>query len=430
MLELENVLGLGDTPKSVAGRHGEVLSNSGQLAFQESLAGSAEFPNVQDQPGAGVGQADSLELPLLQLSQDTYINESTLNQDCVEINLLASFGIPTAQSSAHQLPTRDSRFESFAWHPPLTWDEMPESEMTFDKAHSDQQMTSKLTELSPSLAMPSNLLAQRNISTALGNDEDWVKYVFGFPQMMLKAGTYPPFVHPTVYRCSEGEVLESLAIAFCCLGSYNAAMRSSQHFVYSLINRERDQLVKDFPRICSSKSDVWVLASVHAMCVYQIVGFFGASLEQARNAQLQQPWLLKMTRHLARINGQAKASLFEPSTWEVWALGESIRRTILLANTINVLSCRVGRQDPYMYEALDDALVSVLRLPAPSGLWKAKSAAEWDTQKMLMTGDDVKKSQATLGEAFESLSQGCRDDGLDGLDQYTRLVLDTLHFEA
>ncbi|KAM0432325.1 hypothetical protein ACHAPT_004866 [Fusarium lateritium] len=262
----------------------------------------------------------------------------------------------------------------------------------------------------------------------LGNDEDWVTYVYGFPQMMLKAGTYPPFVHPTVYRCSEGQVLEALAIAFCCLGSFNAAMRSSQHFAYSLINRERDQLVKDFPRICSSQSEVWVLASVHAMCVYQIISFFGPSLEQARNAQLQQPWLLKMTRHLARLHKQA-TNLSEPTWWEPWALGETIRRTILLVNTINCLSCRVGRQDAYLYEPLDEGLVSNLPLPVPTALWKTKSAAEWETQKLLIAEPD---SQMTLEETLASLSQASLANSIswDGLDQYTRLVLGTLHFSV
>ncbi|RSL73578.1 hypothetical protein CEP53_000662 [Fusarium sp. AF-6] len=311
----------------------------------------------------------------------------------IEINLLASFGIPTAQNSASQVPaTTDPRFESFLWHPPLPWDEIPSTDTPIEQTellNNNHGSNSTLALADLSLDTSFSLGPSSTVSEGiLGNDEDWVKYVYGFPQMMLKAGTYPPFVHPTVYRCSEGQVLEALAIAFCCLGSYNAAMNSSQHFAHALINKERDQLVKDFPRVCSSQSEVWVLASVHAMCIYQIVSFFGPSGEQARNAQLQQPWLLKMTRHLARLHKQS-TSLCEPTWWESWALGETIRRTILLVNTINCLSCRVGRQDLYLYEPLDENLVSNLPLPALTTLWGAKSATEWETRKLLMADPDL-----------------------------------------
>lgn len=138
-----------------------------------------------------------------------------------------------------------------------------------------------------------------------------------------------------------------------------------------------------------------------------------------------------MTRHLARLHRQS-TNLSEQTWWEPWALGETIRRTILLVNTINCLSCRVGRQDPYLYEPLDDNLVSNLPLPAPTALWRAKSATEWETQKLLMGDPDLEASQMTLGETLTSLLQASRANSLswDGLDQYTRLVLGTLSFNA
>ena len=138
-----------------------------------------------------------------------------------------------------------------------------------------------------------------------------------------------------------------------------------------------------------------------------------------------------MTRHLARLHKQ-NANISEQTWWEPWALGETIRRTVLLVNSINCLSCRVGRQDPYLYEPLDENLVSNLPLPAPTALWRANSATEWETQRLLMVGPDFEASQMTLGETLASLLQASRANSLswDGLDQYTRLVLGTLRFNA
>lgn len=221
------------------------------------MATPSVINDVQTQyPESTDGMVDSglADAPSILQASTCIDDQAAIGHGGLEINLLASFGIPTAQNSTSQVPaTTDPRFENFVWHPPLTWDEMPDmhtpleqtqhlsSENIADQANSTLALANLSLNTSFSLGPPSTLT-----TGMLGNDEDWVKYVYGFPQMMLKAGTYPPFVHPTVYRCSEGEVLEALAIAFCCLGSYNAAMNSSQHFAHSLINKERNQLVKDF----------------------------------------------------------------------------------------------------------------------------------------------------------------------------------------
>uniref|UniRef100_A0A8H7K957 Transcription factor domain-containing protein n=1 Tax=Bionectria ochroleuca TaxID=29856 RepID=A0A8H7K957_BIOOC len=201
-------------------------------------------------------------------------------------------------------------------------------------------------------------------------------------------------------------------------------MRSSEKFAYSMINQERENLIKDFPNICS-KPDIWVLASVHAMCVYQIVGFFGKSPEQVLQAQLQQPWLLKMTRYLART--QATKIICAPQeTWESWALSETIRRTILLVNSINSLSCRVGRQDPRLFESLDDELVFQSPLPAAIDLWRAKTASEWTSKKLSMSAKAAARETMKVGTALEGLSLGeiAGYSYATDPDQYSRMVVD------
>jgi hypothetical protein len=58
------------------------------------------------------------------------------------------------------------------------------------------------------------------------------------------------------------------------------------------MNKERDRLVKSFQQL--GNSDLETLAAVHAMCIYQIVGFFSSNAEQARYAELQHPFFLKV----------------------------------------------------------------------------------------------------------------------------------------
>lgn len=168
------------------------------------------------------------------------------------INLLESFGIPsTGDLPQESQAAGDSRFESFTWYPPLSWDELPDIEEEISTSLRVETEIEKPGRPNLTLRRLPNLDPEAEVFSTghfedLGNDENWMEYIYGFPQMMLKAGTYPPFVHPSVYRCSEGEVTVPLAVAFCCLGSYNAAMRSSEKFAYSMINQEREKLIKDF----------------------------------------------------------------------------------------------------------------------------------------------------------------------------------------
>ncbi|CAM1500633.1 Fc.00g097950.m01.CDS01 [Cosmosporella sp. VM-42] len=382
--------------------------------------------------------------------QRSEVNDASaaLNSSFLEIDLLASFGLPTAYSSTRNSEAElSTQFESLPWHPPLPWDGQPPSLIG---APSDEQRlpirdNESASNVQPTLPGTYGINPQRhssimNTPSFLGNDDYWVKLVYGYPQLMLKIGTYPPFVHHTIYRCSEGEVLEPLAIAFCCLGAYNASLPTSRDFTYSLINKERDQLVTRFPQACATMSDVSVLASVHAMCIYQIIRFFGSRSHQATNAELQQPFFLKMARYLAGTHLDQKAE--EELTWEAWAMNETIRRTIFLINAINCLSSRVGRQDPIFYEPLDDDLLSSLALPSPTCLWKAKSSSEWRNKHLARDVASLRILSTTAGkfldarmsrhdadtpcQQFKGIASTSDHIAFDGLEQFTRLVLATL----
>lgn len=147
----------------------------------------------------------------------------------------------------------------------------------------------------------------------LHSDDDLVRIVCGYPRVMVRPGVYPPFVHHKLYRCSAGDIAEPLAKAFCCVGAFYASVPTSETFVYSLMNEESSKLVKGFVSLALifkqpslelltniqqhqwPGSDSDMLAVVHAMCIYQILGFFvSSSPDQARSTELQHLFFLKV----------------------------------------------------------------------------------------------------------------------------------------
>ncbi|KAL4783847.1 hypothetical protein BJX76DRAFT_357632 [Aspergillus varians] len=277
----------------------------------------------------------------------------------------------------------------------------------------------------------------------LTSDIDTVDIICSYPRLMLRPGIYPPFVHHKIYPCAEGEILEPLAKAFCCVGAFYASVRTSESFAYSLMNTESRRLVNGFQ--LWSTSDHSMLAAVHAMCIYQIVGFFiSTNAEQTRLAEMQQLFFLKMVRKLIsthlqpsrNTNGTDEA---ESTNWRKWIMNETIRRTVFLANIINTLSCRTQKQNPYYYEALDDEAVLNMALPAPLPLWKASCSEEWLAAKGNLGPEDRAQSQATVKMVLDQVTgqsdivtprgrRGGRTPErirFEELDEFTKIVVST-----
>ena len=214
----------------------------------------------------------------------------------------------------------------------------------------------------------------------LFSDNDLIRLVGSYPSLMLQKDFYPPFVHHKLYRCSEGGVAEPLANALCCVSAYVNMVPSSEAFVYQMINRERDRLVRGFHSW--SSSDVNALGALHAMCVYQILGLLDIKdPHEVRNAELQHPFFLKMTRRLCQENLRLNFGKDENTDWKTWVVAETLRRTVFLVNIVNTLSCRIHTQNPSYYEALDEQLILGMTLPAPDPMWRACTSEEWESAK-------------------------------------------------
>jgi hypothetical protein len=99
------------------------------------------------------------------------------------------------------------------------------------------QLTSPISTSPPNTSCP---------FAKLTSDLDTIDIICSYPRLMLRPGIYPPFVHHKIYPCAEGEILEPLAKAFCCVGAFYASVKTSEGFVYQLMNNESRRLVNGF----------------------------------------------------------------------------------------------------------------------------------------------------------------------------------------
>lgn len=261
-----------------------------------------------------------------------------------------------------------------------------------------------------------------------------VSILLDIPTAMLHASAYPPFVHHNIYDCPSGEsVPTAIANAFCALKAYDAAVGASTGFVYRILNSERERLVKDFENqeVLGKTGGciVEALAAVHAMCAYQIIGFFDGDVEQVAIAGKWNGSFLGMARKLIQFYNAATtvASLEDEGIgWQEWRVLETVLRTIHVVHAINVVS---ARKNGGCYEPLDDEMVLGLPLPCTGSVWRAATAVEWARTRRKRRGTGVVtirelvKDEATLKGFVKELSG---DNGLrsfQGCDDLTKLIL-------
>lgn len=150
-----------------------------------------------------------------------------------------------------------------------------------------------------------------------------------------------------------------------------------------------------------------------------------------------------MIRKLAHRHLQNNGTIDRITDWRMWIMQETIRRTLFLGNVINNLSYRMGKQNSYYFEPLDDNLILKMPLPAPSRLWKASSKEEWLAVKENLTAQesaweamtleevlkqytaDPESNSLSLGREDISAAQGPAEFRLEALDEFTRLILAT-----
>lgn len=141
--------------------------------------------------------------------------------------------------------------------------------------------------------------------------------------------------------------------------------------------------------------------ALHAMLVYEVLELGVPPVDdcdswkrKSRPNGLKSPFLSKMTQCFSRSYLETHDTTLMPpadtnTSWNQWAVTETARRTIFLANITNFFSNRnhkSGQQSPY-YEPLNDDLILSLPLPCSHALWSARTEEEWRTALHLETSN-------------------------------------------
>lgn len=168
-------------------------------------------------------------------------------------DLLGSFGLPGTDSGSYQsLNEQVTTFRPVLWKPPLPFDSvMPdiqhrEPALSISSPKNNGETSSNISDAGCQISRTSEMISPPVAFPRSMTDDKLVKLLISYIQTMLQKGQYPPFVHPKLYKCVEGQVAESLANAFCSLAAKNASVPSSEGFVYVILNSERSRLVAAF----------------------------------------------------------------------------------------------------------------------------------------------------------------------------------------
>ncbi|KAL8941764.1 MAG: hypothetical protein Q9216_002049 [Gyalolechia sp. 2 TL-2023] len=249
-----------------------------------------------------------------------------------------------------------------------------------------------------------------------------LKLICDYPKQMLRPNFWSPFVHHRHYRCSQGGLAEPIAIALCCVSASQQFVESSLPFLCNLINTERQRLVNEFPTKSENLEDA--MASLHAMCIYQIetILVFRSQRSvktQLSSAQLHHHFLLQMTRRLCQKHLEYLLSKDNTAIdWQTWATVETLRRTTFLVDMVNELSYHARALELVYYEPLHPSLVLDMPLPAPDSMWRALNEGEWAAARDASgwTGAGVfTLRDSTIGsDTGGSRADGRRSSSLEG----------------
>ncbi|EAW09028.1 Zn(II)2Cys6 transcription factor domain-containing protein [Aspergillus clavatus NRRL 1] len=237
-----------------------------------------------------------------------------------------------------------------------------------------------------------------------------------YRKLLLQEDFYCPFLHRTLFNehVPDMTILPQTSMAICCGSALD--VKDAAGYVKRAMDAQRQSLIESYPTYhCMEQWD-----ALHAMLLYEIIEMGVAPVDESetwkrkrRTKGLKSPFLSKMTQCFSRSYLESHDAALLPITdgsgsWVKWAVTETARRTIFLANIVNFLSNRdleSGRQSPY-YEPLNDELIMNMPLPCNQALWSARTEDEWRkaTQTAKPTSPTISAGAADPFAAFGTAS--------------------------
>lgn len=206
-----------------------------------------------------------------------------------------------------------------------------------------------------------------------------IDYLIGmlksYPAMFIRHGK-TSFMHQHLYHTPRPRPINAAYRVCSCYRSLNPANQARGL-------EELNHLVRDLVKTgCEMQTFQDLLAAVQGLILSQIVRLFGMDgVELASDrenmllqqvAEPQQELLQRWTYQLwQRAPAQMSSSL---SPWRTWLIGESVRRTILIAHLLRAVYS-VVRQGYFVHTLFHEALP----FDVHTELWEAPSADVWES---------------------------------------------------
>ncbi|GIJ99676.1 hypothetical protein Aspvir_003677 [Aspergillus viridinutans] len=372
-----------------------VSSANTAASIPSDSSDSSSSPATRDQPRPEETRVSTTEFPSLWSPQSTLGDpggdslDSWSSQNFIwTLDTLDLPPLPSSESVVHEVtpgltPAVPTSHPSFTFPLP--------------SAPSPQSYSTLVEETS--MALPGPLIPDVSTLAGLGGSPDvpgvrppnYVRLLAQYPRLLLQDDFYCPFVHRTLFNehVADMTILPHTSMAICCgsaLGAQDAA-----GYVKRAMDAQRQSLIESYPTYhCMEQWD-----ALHAMLLYEILEMGIAPVDASESWKrkrstkgLKSPFLSKMTQCFSRSYLESHDTALLPpadagpdvtDSWVKWAVAETARRTIFLANIVNFFSNRdlnSGRQSPY-YEPLNDELIMNMPLPCDQALWSARTEDEW-----------------------------------------------------
>jgi hypothetical protein len=213
-----------------------------------------------------------------------------------------------------------------------------------------------------------------------------VQQLKSYPKMLLTRGG-TPFIHTEMYNedIPMPQVIQE-AYSICAL--YLSRTERTTNCILRIIESKANQIIASAISLTISEQ----LASLQALCLFQIIRLFDGDIRQRAMAEQQEHLLTDWATQLQHRTQSSPRSNSQSYNWFEWIFDESIRRTLIMAWMVHGVYMILKQGYCYYFE-----VVTSLPFTAQAALWNASSSYHWETAWR------EKKHFEIVGMQFEEL---------------------------